>query len=85
MEQSVALDRIRWWSSVGSPTIERVLAQQGRTMSWLARKTGVSVSYAWLMLRGKRPLTDEFRARSAEALGVPEDILFPVAPAERAS
>jgi transcriptional regulator with XRE-family HTH domain len=54
-------------------------------MSWLARKTGVSVSYAWLMLRGKRPLTDEFRARSAEALGVPEDILFPVAPAERAS
>ena len=63
-----------------SPT-ERVLDQQGRTISWLARKTGVSVSYAWRMLRGERPLTAEFRAAAADALGVPEDILFPDAEA----
>lgn len=68
-----------------SRNVERVLEQQGRTVSWLARKSGVSVSYAWLMLQGKRPLTAEFRTAAAEALGVPEDILFPVEPAEQAS
>jgi transcriptional regulator with XRE-family HTH domain len=46
-------------------------------MSWLARKADVSVSYAWRMLKGERPMTPEFRKASAEALGVPEDILFP--------
>lgn len=51
-------------------------------MSWLARKAGVSVSYAWLMLQGKRPMTEAFRAAAAEALGVPEDILFAEAKAE---
>lgn len=48
-------------------------------MSWLARKTKAgSTSYVWRMLHGERPLTIEFRAAAAEALGVPEDILFPV-------
>ncbi len=51
-------------------------------MAWLARKAGVSVSYAWLMLRGQRPITSEFKAASADALGVPEALLFP--PAETA-
>lgn len=59
------------------PNIERVLETQGRTVAWLARKAGVSVSYAWRMLNGERPLTDEFRDAAAEALGVPVDILFP--------
>lgn len=67
------------------PNVERVLEQQGRTVAWLARKAGVSVSYAWRMLNGERPITAEFRVASAEALGVPEDILFPVEPAEAAS
>lgn len=57
--------------------VERVLEQQGRSMAWLARKSGVSVSYAWRMLNGERPLTDEFQDRAAEALGVPRDLLFP--------
>lgn len=57
--------------------IEQVLEQQGRSMSWLARKADVSVSYAWRMLKGERPMTDEFRAAAVEALGVPQDILFP--------
>lgn len=63
-----------------SPT-ERVLEQQGRSISWLARKAKVSASYAHRMLHGDRPLTEEFKAAAADALGVPEDILFP--PAEQ--
>ena len=61
-------------------TVERVLEQQGRTIAWLSRRCGISVSYAWRMLRGERPITAEFRAAAAEALGVPEDILFPAQP-----
>lgn len=64
---------------------ERILEQQGRSMAWLARKTDVSVSYAWRMLHGERPLTAEFRTRAAEALGVPEDIAFPPVQAEGAA
>jgi transcriptional regulator with XRE-family HTH domain len=65
--------------------VERVLEQQGRSISWLARKTSVSVAYAWRMLRGERPLTAEFRAAAADALGVPEDLLFPTEPERAAS
>lgn len=57
--------------------VEQVLDKQGRSMSWLARKADVSVSYAWRMLKGERPMTNEFRVAAAEALGVPEEILFP--------
>jgi len=57
--------------------VERVLDQQGRSVSWLARKAGVAVSQAWRMLNGERTLTAEFRKAAAEALGVPEDLLFP--------
>jgi transcriptional regulator with XRE-family HTH domain len=70
---------------VDSPNVERVLEQQGRTISWLARKAGVSVAYAWRMLNGERPLTSEFKAAAAEALGVPADLLFTDQPAEQAS
>ncbi|MEW6223212.1 MAG: helix-turn-helix transcriptional regulator [Chloroflexota bacterium] len=71
---------------MASPSkVERVLEQQGRSIAWLARKAGVSVAYAWRMLRGERPLTAEFRAAAAEALGVPEDLLFPVEPEKAAS
>lgn len=68
-----------------SRNVDRVLEQQGRSLAWLARKAGVSVSYAHLMLNGKRPLTDDFKTKAAEALGVPEDILFAASPAEAAS
>ena len=62
-------------SPVSTPT-ERVLEQQGRSIAWLARKAGVSVSYAYRMLKGERELTADFKAATAEALGVPEDLLF---------
>jgi transcriptional regulator with XRE-family HTH domain len=58
--------------------VERVLDKQGRSVAWLARQTDVSVSYAWRMLKGERPITAEFKAMAAEALGVPADLLFPV-------
>jgi transcriptional regulator with XRE-family HTH domain len=64
---------------VDSSTVERVLEQQGRSITWLADKAGISVAYAWRMLRGERPVTAEFRKAAVEALGVPEDILFPTA------
>lgn len=74
---------------MGSPApdtmVERVLEQQGRSIAWLARKTNVSVTYAWRMLHGERPVTDEFRSAAAEALGVPVDMLFPVEPERAAS
>lgn len=59
-----------------SRNVERVLEQQGRSVAWLAGKAGVSVSYAWLMLNGKRPLTEAFKKAAVEALGVPADLLF---------
>ena len=71
-------------SSISTP-VERVLSKQGRQLTWLAEKAGVSISYASLMISGKRPLTAEFRAAVAEALGVPEDILFPAKLEEAAS
>lgn len=63
-----------------SRNVEQVLEQQERTVAWLARKTGVSVSYAWRMLKGERPLTADFRKAAADALGVPEAVLFPTEP-----
>ena len=72
-------------ASSPTTTVERVLDEQGRRLIWLARKAKVSASYASLMLAGKRPLTPEFKAAAAEALGVPEDLLFPVEPERAAS
>jgi transcriptional regulator with XRE-family HTH domain len=65
-------------SPANTSTVEQVLEQQGRSITWLARKTGVSVPYAWRMLKGERPLTSEFKATAADALGVPEGLLFPI-------
>lgn len=71
--------------SPDKPAIEQVLDKQGRSMAWLARKAGISVSYAWMMLKGQRPLTAEFKATASEALGVPEDLLFPASEPEAAA
>lgn len=60
---------------MGHP-ISAVLTEQERTVAWLARKCGLSVSYVWKMLNGERPLTAEFRAAAAEVLARPEGDLF---------
>ena len=62
-----------------------VLAQQERTLSWLARRTGKSPSYVLRVTQGSRRPSDDFKARASEALGVPVALLFPEpAPAEAA-
>jgi transcriptional regulator with XRE-family HTH domain len=57
--------------------VEEVLAQRERSLSWLAAKTGYSVSLVWRVCRGERRATPEFRRRVAAVLDVPERLLFP--------
>jgi transcriptional regulator with XRE-family HTH domain len=68
---------------VSHPVLE-VLAERERTVAWLARKCGLSVSYVGRMLKGERPLTDEFKDAAAEILDLPVEQLFE-SPAEVAS
>lgn len=58
------------------PQLQAVLDQQERTASWLARKTGKSPSYVTRVLLGQRRPSEEFKARAADALGVPAALLF---------
>lgn len=58
------------------PQLQAVLDQQERTASWLARKTGKSPSYVTRVLQGTRRPSEEFKARAADALGVPASLLF---------
>lgn len=60
-----------------SHPLSEVLASQERTFAWLARKTGKSPSYVHHVTTGKRRPSQDFRFRAAEALGVPETLLFP--------
>lgn len=60
---------------MGHPLSE-VLESQERTLAWLARKTGKSPSYVTRVLQGERNPSPDFKKRSAEALGVPESLLF---------
>lgn len=48
-------------------------------MSWLGRKTGKSPSYVLRVTTGERRPSPDFKAKAAEALGVPESLLFPEA------
>ena len=61
-----------------------VVEAQERNLSWLARKTGKSPSYVLRVTQGTRRPSEDFKARAAEALGVPVSILFPE-PTERAA
>lgn len=61
---------------MGHP-LSAVLAEQERSAAWLARKTGKSAAYVTKVLNGTRRPSDEFKAKAAEALGVPGSLLFP--------
>lgn len=65
---------------MGHP-LSAVLESQERSLSWLARKTGKSPSYVTRVLQGERKPSDDFKKRAAEALSVPEHLLFPQAAA----
>jgi transcriptional regulator with XRE-family HTH domain len=55
--------------------IWQTLNEQGRSNVWLAKRTGYSYGYVRLVACGAEPVTEEFRRRAAEALGVPEALL----------
>lgn len=59
------------------PRVKEELDRQDRTVAWLARRAGIHPSYALRMLKGERPITDEFKAAVAIALGTDLDDLFP--------
>lgn len=64
-----------------SHPLAAVLESQERNQAWLARKTGKSAAYVTKVLNGTRRPSDDFKSRSAEALGVPTDLIFPKAAA----
>lgn len=53
-----------------------ILDHQGRKLGWLARKTGYSISHIWAIKGGKFPAQATFRKRCADALDMPERVLF---------
>lgn len=63
-------------TTVPATNVERILADRERSIAWLARKAEISPSYAWKMVRGLRPLTDDFKAAAERELGLPADELF---------
>lgn len=60
-----------------SHPLSGVLESQERTGAWLARKTGKSPAYVTKVLNGTRRPSDDFKARAADALGVPVTLIFP--------
>ena len=50
-------------------TINKMLGDQGRTKTWLAERTGFSYSYVTQVLRGEKPVTEEFVDKATRALG----------------
>jgi transcriptional regulator with XRE-family HTH domain len=64
--------------------LSAVLASQERSASWLGRKCGKSPAYISRVISGERRPSADFRRRAAEALGVPEVILFPASEPEAA-
>lgn len=63
---------------MGHP-LSAVLESQERSLAWLARKTGKSPSYVTRVLQGDRKPSADFKTKASEALGVPEQLIFPSA------
>lgn len=61
------------------------LETQGRSARWLAKRVGVSPAYITRVVNGERTASEEFKAKAAEVLGIPERLLFPPAPQAQAS
>jgi transcriptional regulator with XRE-family HTH domain len=53
-----------------------VLAADERPITWLARRTGFTRNYLSMVFHGNRAASAEVRRRCAEALGLPEHVLF---------
>lgn len=55
--------------------LRNILREQGRTLTWLARLTGVSRATVYAYMRGARRPSVEWIDRAAAALGVPASLL----------
>lgn len=53
-----------------------VMEHQGRTLAWLARRIGYSHSHVKNVRSGGAIATANFRERCAQALDLPENVLF---------
>lgn len=51
------------------------LTSEERTLAWMARKAGVSVSHLYRVTTGERPLTAALAEKLAELMGVPVNTL----------
>lgn len=49
-------------------SLRKALAEQGRSVAWLARETGYSRGYVSNVLHDKTPFTEEFQRRAVRAL-----------------
>lgn len=56
--------------------IWRILEHQGRSLKWLAARTGYSEDLVIFVKTGRRNASVEFRAKCAAALDLPEWSLF---------
>lgn len=56
--------------------LREVMAERGQRYDWLARRMGYTRQYVYLVLGGKRALSDEFVRRACDVLGLPESALF---------
>lgn len=54
----------------------RLLKEQGRSITWLAKATGYNRTYLHLMRNGSKPVTEEFAGKASAALGISADLLF---------
>ena len=53
----------------------RVLQEQGRSQTWLARRTGIARNTLYCYGMGRRRTPDAWLVKAAEALGVPVELL----------
>jgi transcriptional regulator with XRE-family HTH domain len=56
--------------------VRATIDTQGRKFAWVAERLGISYSYMTRLLSGGRRWTPALRARVAEVLRVPEEVLF---------
>jgi hypothetical protein len=57
-------------------TIWSILAHQGRSLKWLAARTGYNYDYVRQVRAGLHPVTEEFKRKCSYALDLPVDLLF---------
>jgi hypothetical protein len=59
------------------PTWRSILDEQGRTLTWLGLRTGVSRATVYAYSQGQRRPPEAWLAKAADALGVPVALMHP--------